>query len=83
MSAESLSRDPGDYFLSVHAGQQRTHRDISKADIAETIASGEFKPDPEPHIASFTKHFPGDDYPIRVVADTRDGEIVTVEWRYE
>lgn len=82
MSAQA-PRDPSDYRLSIHAGQQRTHRDIPKAAIKEAIRYGEIRDTHKPQTKLFVADYPGEDLPVGVVADIHDGEIVTVEWREE
>lgn len=78
-----LSRDPSDYYLSTHAGQQAKYRDISKDLISETIADGEVKQAHKPHQREFVKEYPHLEDPIGVVVDPSDTEIITVQWRYK
>lgn len=81
MSVERISRDPSDYRLSIHAGQQRVHRDIPKSAIGETIQAGEVRPRHKPGNRLFVANLPGHEANVGVVVDTADGEIVTVMWR--
>ena len=76
---EGVPRDPSEYHLSIHAGQQRVHRDIPKPAIADTISTGEVETAAGDHHRKFIKQYPGDDYAIAVVVDLSDGEICTIE----
>lgn len=77
-----IPRDPSHYRLSIHAGQRRVERDIPKEAIADTIETGEVRHTNHENKRLFVKQYPGDEYPVGVVANVEDGEIVTVEWRY-
>jgi len=77
----SISRDPQDYRLSVHAGQRHKERDIPKEAIADTIATGEVRHTDDATLRLFVKQHPGDPAPIGVTADVETGEVVTVTWR--
>lgn len=77
----TISREPSDYRLSVHAGQQRVHRDIPKLAIPEAIIAGEVRDTHEREKKLFVAEYPGCDRPVGVVANVADGEIVTVMWR--
>lgn len=80
-SGLTIPRDASHYRLSVHAGQQRVDRDIPKAAIADTLETGSIRQTHRPNVRMFTKQYPGDEWPVAVVADVVSGEILTVEMR--
>jgi len=75
-----IPRDPKQYFLSIHAGQQATHRGIEKDVISQAIREGTVTNANKPHQYEFVLSLPYHDNPVGVVVDPEDGEIITVEW---
>jgi len=80
-SGTAVPRDASHYRLSVHAGQQRVDRDIPKSAIADTLETGKISQTHRQNVKMFTKQYPGDEWPVAVVANITDGEILTVEMR--
>lgn len=79
----NISRDPEDYRLSIHAGQQLRERDIPKLAVPEALIAGDIRHTHEREKRLFVTDYPGCDRPVGVVANVHDGEIVTVMWRDE
>jgi hypothetical protein len=76
-----VSRDPNDYYKSVHAFQQSKDRNIKNEEIAQTIANGEIKDSHKEGCKLFVNDYWYTDNPVGVVADIESGKIITVEWR--
>jgi len=80
-----ISRNPTDYYPSVHCQDQRKWRDIKWEDVSTTIEEGTV------HVTGYgerfliIKDFSHTEEPIGVVVrpDGDEFEIVTVEWRTE
>lgn len=79
----NIPRNPNFYYPSTHAVQQQKHRDIRWELIAETIRTGELKGSHKENCELFVKDFTHTNHPVGVVANYVEGEVITVEWRYE
>jgi len=78
-----VNRDPGHYWPSLHAQQQQRYRGIDWVDVSETIANGKMKYSHKENCKLFIKEFAHYDDPVGVVANYDNGEILTVEYRYD
>jgi len=74
-------RDPSSYSPTVHCVQQYKHRDIALEDIAATIKEGKQKTTHKEDVYLFIKEFSWYEQPIGVVANIKNGNILTVEYR--
>jgi len=77
-----IPRNPGHYSLTLHAKQQRRHRDIHLQYIEETIKEGKIEDSPKENCVLFVRDFISKDNPVGVVVDYTTGDILTVEYRY-
>lgn len=80
---ENVPRDTDHYWPSIHASQQRKHRNIEWIVVAETIKHGEIKKSHKDDCCLFVHDLRDTDEPVGVVANYETGEILTVEWRRE
>jgi len=76
-----IPRDPEFYHPSDHAVQQAKYRNIDWVDVAKTIQEGEIKATHKDNCHLFIKEFHYTDKPVGVVANTKQGKIITVEFR--
>jgi len=76
-----IPRNPEHYTLTLHAKQQRRHRDIHLQYIEETIKDGEIKNSHKKNCVLFVRDFISKDDPVGVVVDYTTGDILTVEYR--
>jgi len=76
-----IPREPGHYHLSLHAKQQRRHRDITLAHVRETLQNGTLKNSHEENCKLFVQEFSEKDNPVAIVANYDIGKIITVEYR--
>jgi len=78
---DDVPRDPSHYELTIHAKQQRRHRDIHPQYIEETIKEGKIKNSHGENCVLFVREFISKDNPIGVVVNYGSGKIITVEYR--
>ena len=76
-----VSRNPNTYSLTTHAFDRAKTRKIDEQMIAETIENGKLKNSHRDDCKLFIKEFHYTKYPVGVVVDVADNEIVTVEYR--
>jgi len=77
----TVSRDPSDYRPSNHAYNRSKERNIDWPLVASTIKDGEIRQADKPHQKLFVEDYYFTEYPVGVVVDPQDGQIITVEWR--
>jgi hypothetical protein len=77
---ENVPRDPSHYSPSIHAGQQRKHREIPWDAVAATLREGEVRPSAKPSCRVFVARPTWTEGPVRVIANPECGEIVTIAW---
>lgn len=75
-----ISRNPDEYDYSIHASQQYRWRDIERQHVDETIETGKVTEAACDHQREFIKEYVVYDYPVGVIVDIEDKEIITVEY---
>jgi len=76
-----VPRDVSNYYLTLHAKQQRRHRNITLEYVRETIRNGEIRQSAKRNCVLFVQEFVSKDHPVAIVANYRDGAIITIEYR--
>jgi hypothetical protein len=76
-----VPRDPSFYSPTTHAGQQAKHRNIGWDTVAETIETGDVKPSHKQNCCLFVKEYPTLENAVGVVANYKDGVVITIEFR--
>jgi hypothetical protein len=76
-----IPRNPEHYWPSIHAVQQSKDREIPWEQVSETIETGNTHDAYKADCVQFRKHYPDEEYPLNVVANIENGQIVTVMWR--
>ena len=81
----TISRNPSDFYPSVHAQDQRKWRGIKWEDVSTTIEDGDVYQTGYGERVLIVNDFEHTEEPVGVVArpDGDEWEIVTVEWRTE
>lgn len=82
MNPDNVPRDPEFYHPTIHSLQMARERKIPWDYVATTLSQGEIHRAEKSGCRLFLREFDYLPFPIGVVANKNDGDVVTVEYRY-